>query len=103
MVQFLGISSKANHPVCIVTEFLESGSLDSALKGPRRNEFTEDVIHKIARGIAAGMQHLHSENIVHRDLAARNILLTSSLVPKVSGKACYSNFFEEFHLDYTFI
>jgi len=39
---------------------------------------------KIARGIASGMYHLVSENIIHRDLAARNVLLTENLIPKIS-------------------
>ena len=30
------------------------------------------------------MLHLHRLGVIHRDLAARNILLTESLVPKVS-------------------
>lgn len=36
------------------------------------------------RGIAAGMLHLHIENVVHRDLAARNVLLNISYQPKIS-------------------
>jgi serine/threonine protein kinase len=39
---------------------------------------------ELARGIAAGMLHLHKHNIVHRDLAARNILLTANGQPKIS-------------------
>jgi len=34
-------------------------------------------------GIAAGMSHLASENIVHRDLAARNVLLSKDLQAKI--------------------
>lgn len=36
------------------------------------------------QGIAAGMLHLSSEDIVHRDLAARNVLLARDLTPKLS-------------------
>jgi serine/threonine protein kinase len=39
---------------------------------------------ELIRGIAAGMSHLHSHNIIHRDLAARNILLTGNGHPKIS-------------------
>ncbi len=39
---------------------------------------------KLLNGIARGMFHLHSENIIHRDLAARNILLAENYTPKVS-------------------
>jgi len=38
----------------------------------------------IAKGIAAGMLHLHREGIVHRDLATRNILLGSGNQVKIS-------------------
>lgn len=40
--------------------------------------------YKILNGIARGMYHLHSENVIHRDLAARNILLTENMDVKVS-------------------
>ena len=40
----------------------------------------------LMKGIASGMYHLASEGIVHRDLAARNILLSGTLVPKISGE-----------------
>jgi len=38
----------------------------------------------LVKGIAAGMHHLHRENIVHRDLAARNILLDELGTAKIS-------------------
>eukprot|EP01114_Cavostelium_apophysatum_P022167 TRINITY_DN792_c0_g1_i1.p1 TRINITY_DN792_c0_g1~~TRINITY_DN792_c0_g1_i1.p1 ORF type:complete len:2277 (+),score=541.08 TRINITY_DN792_c0_g1_i1:192-7022(+) len=84
VVQFLGASTQKSQPLCIVTEFLEGGSLSTYLQSPQGQAMGEEAMIKIARGIAAGMVHLISENIIHRDLAARNILLTSSLVPKVS-------------------
>jgi len=54
------------------------------LKSPDARKQTPELFVKISKGIAAGMVHLSEEKLVHRDLAARNILLTSSLVPKVS-------------------
>ena len=30
----------------------------------------------LIKGIARGLYHLHSNNIVHRDLAARNVLVS---------------------------
>ena len=35
-------------------------------------------------GVAQGLQYLHRLPVVHQDLTARNVLLTSSLVPKIS-------------------
>ena len=37
-----------------------------------------------ARQLVSGVRYLHANGIVHRDLAARNILLTDSMVAKVS-------------------
>jgi len=81
VVLFLGVT-QSPHPLCIITEFLEKGSLLNYLHNHPKVEI--DVRMKIVKGIAHGMLHLHSENIVHRDLAARNILLTDKLTPKVA-------------------
>jgi len=83
LVQFFGASTKPGQPLCIVTEFLEGGSLLSYLQN-QGQQMTPDEMIKFAKGIAAGMVHLISEKVIHRDLAARNILLTSTNSPKVS-------------------
>lgn len=46
--------------------------------------FDWPLILKIAKGICAGMHHLHEEGLLHRDLAARNILLSASNEPMVA-------------------
>jgi len=79
VTRLLGLCS---NPFCIVLEFIENGSLSSWLASDRPLD-AESCI-SIARGIAAGMLHLHKSGIVHRDLAARNILLNSYMAPKVS-------------------
>jgi predicted Ser/Thr protein kinase len=82
VVQTFGVSLDGQLP-CIVLEFCEGGSLDNRL-------FDSDVTmtqqQKIAliKGIARGLYHLHTNNIVHRDLAARNVLLNKSGTPKIS-------------------
>lgn len=62
---------------------------------------SDDLLKKVVKGTAAGMEHLHQEGVVHRgkeylkffwcishdllsDLAARNILLKDNYEPKVS-------------------
>jgi serine/threonine protein kinase len=50
----------------------------------KKTKLREERLFELVRGIAAGMYHLHKNNIVHRDLAARNILLTSQGDPKIS-------------------
>eukprot|EP00027_Filamoeba_sp_ATCC50430_P009694 CAMPEP_0168557866 /NCGR_PEP_ID=MMETSP0413-20121227/9660_1 /TAXON_ID=136452 /ORGANISM="Filamoeba nolandi, Strain NC-AS-23-1" /LENGTH=705 /DNA_ID=CAMNT_0008588939 /DNA_START=117 /DNA_END=2234 /DNA_ORIENTATION=+ len=81
VVLFMGITSPPQ-PVTIVTEYCAKGSLFSYLHG--NEKISMDMQYKILLGIARGMLHLHSENIIHRDLAARNILLTEHMEVKVS-------------------
>ena len=39
---------------------------------------------KIARGLAAGLAHLHAKRIFHRDVKPDNVLLTSGLEPRLA-------------------
>jgi protein-serine/threonine kinase len=64
--------------LCIITELCEGGSLYTLLHSDAAID--ETLLAKIIKGIAAGMMHLHAENIVHRDLAARNILVSITRV-----------------------
>eukprot|EP01090_Pellita_catalonica_P019463 TRINITY_DN6644_c0_g1_i1.p1 TRINITY_DN6644_c0_g1~~TRINITY_DN6644_c0_g1_i1.p1 ORF type:complete len:677 (+),score=125.49 TRINITY_DN6644_c0_g1_i1:28-2058(+) len=62
---------------CIVVPFYSGGELLSFLRLRKRERkilTTKEQI-QIAKGVAAGMFHLHKENVIHRDLAARNVLL----------------------------
>lgn len=52
------------HPLQIVTEYLENGSLWDYLMGP--NKLSMPAKRKIIVGIARGMLHLHLEKIIHR-------------------------------------
>jgi len=79
VVIFMGVTQS---PLCLITEFLGGGSLLNYLHDHPDTEIETKM--KIVKGIASGMLHLHSENIIHRDLAVRNILLTDKLIPKVS-------------------
>ncbi|PRP81913.1 hypothetical protein PROFUN_10621 [Planoprotostelium fungivorum] len=80
VVSFTGLTFPPQ-PLSLVTEFCHGGGLDSYLT---KNDTPLEVLKGIMRGIALGMNHLHSEGIIHRDLAVRNILLTQHLEPKVS-------------------
>jgi serine/threonine protein kinase len=66
--------------LCIVTEFMSSGSLWDQL---RKHEFqlTPNQRQNIAMGIADGMRYLHSQRILHRYLKSGNVLLGSSFAP----------------------
>jgi len=81
VVLFLGITSFPQ-PVTLITEYCEGGSLEKFILA--NEKIPVNLIGRILLGVARGMLHLHSENIIHRDLAARNILLTANLDAKVS-------------------
>ncbi|PRP78865.1 hypothetical protein PROFUN_01038 [Planoprotostelium fungivorum] len=80
VILFIGMCLPPD-PISIVTEYCECGSMYSYL---RTYNCDLDLKYSFVTGIARGMLHLHKENIIHRDLAVRNILLTGSLIPKVS-------------------
>jgi serine/threonine protein kinase len=73
IVCLLGVCADPGVPLCIVTEYVEGGSLESLLRS--QQQLNWPMILHICQGICAGMFHLHEEAILHRDLAARNILL----------------------------
>eukprot|EP01118_Nematostelium_gracile_P018804 TRINITY_DN8497_c0_g1_i1.p1 TRINITY_DN8497_c0_g1~~TRINITY_DN8497_c0_g1_i1.p1 ORF type:complete len:462 (-),score=77.47 TRINITY_DN8497_c0_g1_i1:4-1389(-) len=77
VVPLLGVCVSPQTPLCIVTEFIEFGSLETLIQSPITIQWY--MVFDIAKGITAGIYHLHQENILHRDLAARNILLRSSV------------------------
>jgi len=64
----------------IVQEFCEGGSLRDCLDEKRLldagGQPRLDILCEIGRGVASGMDHLHTQhNIVHGDLSTKNILL----------------------------
>jgi serine/threonine protein kinase len=75
VVQILGVSIDGPEPI-IVLEYCAGGSLDILLYRNKNIPISNKRKIDLVRGIASGMLHLHTHNIVHRDLAARNILLT---------------------------
>jgi len=75
--------------VCIVTEFLEQGSLADILYGPQRlpaDIWTYDLILTCALQAARGMLYLHSHTppICHRDLKSSNLVVDDHWVVKVT-------------------
>eukprot|EP01118_Nematostelium_gracile_P010641 TRINITY_DN36_c0_g2_i8.p1 TRINITY_DN36_c0_g2~~TRINITY_DN36_c0_g2_i8.p1 ORF type:complete len:852 (-),score=196.69 TRINITY_DN36_c0_g2_i8:116-2638(-) len=84
VVQFYGACTKEGTPMCLVAEYLSTGSL---VKYMKENTLTKKEIAEVLCGAAAGVNHLHSEGLVHRDIAARNILLSrvgNKLIAKIS-------------------
>jgi len=61
---------------------MDNGSLEKYLQANPNIALVQKV--KWMHQIAAGMYHLHRENVVHKDMAARNVLLNKAMVAKIS-------------------
>jgi serine/threonine protein kinase len=70
VVLLLGVTTPPQ-PFCIVTEFCANGSLLQYLL--KHSDVTPAMELSILTGIAKGMLHLHSENIIH----VRRLLMRS--------------------------
>ncbi|KAL5991254.1 Leucine-rich repeat receptor-like serine/threonine/tyrosine-protein kinase sobir1, partial [Asimina triloba] len=73
----------------LVYEYMKNGSLQDLLKKVSEGESELDwpTRHKIAMGIAAGLEYLHtnhSPRIIHRDLKPGNILLDDDLEARIA-------------------
>lgn len=62
-----------NGQVVIVSEYAPDGSLADILK--KNRIISEEKSAELVLGILAGLEHLHSRNVIHRDLKPANILL----------------------------
>ena len=72
-----------SHPLMIVTEYMENGSLDTFLR-LNESKLKQSQMVKMLKDVASGMCYLSEMNYIHRDLAARNILVNKELVCKVA-------------------
>ena len=84
IVQFLGLCFLEGSALpVLVMERLDS-SLDDLLETSPGLPLTlkQSLLTDVARGLL--YLHTHNPPVVHRDLSARNVLLTSSLVAKIS-------------------
>ena len=91
-------------PFCVIVEYCSNGSLKSFLQRSRMQEdgittfnatsqyktnslasgLKSKLLLSITWQIVEGMTYLSEMRIVHRDLAARNVLLTDTLIAKIS-------------------
>jgi serine/threonine protein kinase len=87
----LEINHRVQHPACVtffgaciddqgmmlLMEWMEGGSLYSALDNHRLDPLLPRLRVSMAREIADGLQYLHANGITHRDIKSLNVLLTS--------------------------
>ncbi|KAI5058630.1 hypothetical protein GOP47_0026800 [Adiantum capillus-veneris] len=74
VVKLFGICLiSSSHGICIVTKFMEGGSLLHHLV-KKRSLPTSEIL-KLAKDVARGMHFLHSRGIVHMDLKTANVFL----------------------------
>ena len=90
IVQYYGYHIHREHrsPVLIM-ECLETNLHNFLVSDSHKDLPLARKVH-LLRGIAQGLNYLHSMSIIHRDLTASNVLLDSEVVPKISdfGNSC---------------
>ncbi|RRR71347.1 MAG: serine/threonine protein kinase, partial [Candidatus Viridilinea halotolerans] len=64
-------------PFYIVVEYMRGGSIEQLLK--QRKRLTPSEAVEIASQVAAGLEHIHSYNVIHLDIKDSNILLRKPL------------------------
>ncbi|KAG5148685.1 hypothetical protein JHK82_015566 [Glycine max] len=87
----LPLLAHVSRPGChyLVYEFMKNGSLHDTLSKVEVGEFELDWLsrHKIALGVAAGLEYLHlnhNPRIIHRDLKPANILLDDDMEARIA-------------------
>ncbi|GAU40411.1 hypothetical protein TSUD_136580 [Trifolium subterraneum] len=91
-LNILPLLAHISRPDChyLVYEFMKNGNLQDIVTKFERGEAELDWLsrHKIALGIAAGLEYLHmshSPRIIHRDLKPANILLDDDMEARISN------------------
>ncbi|KAF8181902.1 kinase-like domain-containing protein [Mycena galopus ATCC 62051] len=82
VLPFVGLSY-LNQRLCLVSPWMENGSLSQYLSGESPNL---DRRLSLILDVALGLQYLHQNSVVHGDLRAANVLVTPS------HRACIAHF-----------
>jgi serine/threonine protein kinase len=73
------------HPLCLVTEFCERGSLSDLMRRTTRFDLSFQV--HVAAEVCAGLRNLHAHSpspILHHDVKCSNILITNDFTIKLA-------------------
>ncbi|GFZ03478.1 MAP kinase kinase 7 [Actinidia rufa] len=82
VVQCHGMFEKPCGDIAILMEYMDSGTLDSVLKG--RGKFSERSLAGVAKQVLNGLNYLHSHKIVHRDIKPSNLLVNNKMEVKIA-------------------
>jgi serine/threonine protein kinase len=77
---FMGLSSTLPN-ICLVTEFMENGSLDEVLQ---KTVVDDKTFFRMLKDICYGMNYLHNRSVLHLDLKPLNLLVDHNLTIKVA-------------------
>ena len=79
VVEFLG-ACMSEQSLCLLTEYMPSGSLEDHLTRLRREgkRMRESRVVSMALDVVKGLNWLHHKGIIHRDLKSANILLDAA-------------------------
>lgn len=85
-----GFSIPSDNRDCyyIVTEWMSNGTLkaleEAELDKTHSQRYNATTKTKILFGVAVGMRHCHSKNVLHRDIKAENIFIDDNYEPRIA-------------------
>ncbi|XP_061339948.1 mitogen-activated protein kinase kinase 9-like [Gastrolobium bilobum] len=82
IVRYHGSSEQPSGDISIVMEYMDSGTLETALKSD--GAFSERRLSAVARDVLNGMACIHARNVAHRDLKPANLLVNSNNEIKIA-------------------
>ncbi|XP_020202530.1 mitogen-activated protein kinase kinase kinase 10 [Cajanus cajan] len=80
IMQFCGVCVDDNHGLCVVTKFVEGGSVHELML--KNKKFPSKDVVRIAVDVAEGMKFMNDHGVAYRDLNTQRILLDKH------GNAC---------------
>lgn len=81
----LGLVGFSEEEGALITAYAKNGSVEKTVIERKMFTAYEDTpkVTQIAKDVASGLMHLHSNNVIHRDIAARNIFLDGEFRAKL--------------------